>query len=136
MSKTPRISESEWEVMKVLWERSPLTANEIVEVLSKKTSWHRETIRTLINRLVQKGALTFKKEGRQYHYYPCVSEAECIHAETMSFLRRVRVSAIEPMLAAFVEEHRLSVEQITRLKQILDGKDLSAKQGKAKRRTP
>ena len=135
MPKTPKISESEWEVMKVLWERSPLTANEIVEVLTQKTSWHRETIRTLINRLVQKGALTFEKEGRQHHYHPRVSEAECTHAETQSFLRRVRVSAIEPMLAAFVEEHRLSAEQITRLKQILDGKDLSTKQGKAKKHT-
>jgi len=135
MSKTPRISESEWEVMKVLWERSPLTANEIVEILMKKTAWHRETIRTLINRLVQKGAVAFNKEGRQHHYYPHVSEAECTHAETQSFLRRVRVSAIEPMLAAFVEEHRLSAEQIARLKQILDGKDLNTKQSKAKKHT-
>jgi len=136
MTKTPRISESEWEVMKVLWERSPLTANEIVEVLTKKTPWHRETIRTLINRLVQKGAVAFKKEGRQHQYYPCAGEAECTHAETKSFLKRVRVSAIEPMLAAFVEEHRLSAEQITRLKQILDGKNLNVKQGKAKKHTP
>ena len=133
MSKTPRISEAEWEVMKVLWETSPLTANEIVEILTRKTSWHRETIRTLINRLVQKGAVAFKKEGRQHQYYPCAGEAECIHAETQSFLRRVRASAIEPMLAAFVEEHHLSLEQITRLKQILDGRDPNAKYGKAKK---
>jgi BlaI family penicillinase repressor len=133
MSKTPRISESEWEVMKALWEKSPLTANEIVEILTRKTSWHRETIRTLINRLVQKGALAFKKEGRQHQYYPCAAEVECIRAEAQFFLRRVRASAIEPMLAAFVEEHHLSTEQIARLKQILDGKDPDAKHGKAKR---
>jgi len=133
MRNTPKISESEWEVMKVLWEGSPLTANEVVEVLSKKTPWQRETIRTLINRLVQKRALSFEKKGRQYHYYPLVSEAECIQAETKLFLRRVHAGSIEPMLAAFVEERHLSAEQITRLKQILDGNDPGAKRGKPKR---
>jgi len=127
MKKVPRISEAEWEVMKVLWERSPLTANDIVEVLSKRASWQRETIRTLVNRLVQKKAVRFEKMGRQYNYYPAVAESECIKAQTRSFLRRFRASAIEPMLAALVEEERLSAEQIARLKKILDGKDLSEK---------
>lgn len=127
MQKTPRISESEWEVMTVLWERSPLTANEIVEVVSQRACWQRETIRTLINRLVQKKAVRFEKKGRQYHYYPAVAEGECIKAQTHSFLRRFRAEAIEPMLAALVEEQKLSAEQIARLKAILDGKGAGAK---------
>jgi len=131
MKKMPRISEAEWEVMKVLWERSPLTANDIVEALSKRASWQRETIRTLVNRLVQKKAVRFEKKGRQYHYYPAVVESECIKAETQSFLRRFRAGAIEPMLAALVEEERLSAEQIARLKGILDGKDASEKHRKS-----
>jgi BlaI family penicillinase repressor len=130
MKKMPRISEAEWEVMKVLWETSPLTANDIVEVLSRRVSWQRETIRTLINRLVQKKAVRFEKKGRQYHYHPAVAETECIKAETQSFLRRFRAAAIEPMLAALVEEERLSAEQIARLKEILDGKDASGKRRK------
>ena len=130
MRRTPKISEAEWEVMKVLWENSPLTANEIVETLSKQTRWQRETIRTLINRLVQKKAVAFEKEGRQHHYYPVVAEAECVKAETRSLLRRLRVSAIEPMLAALVEEQRLSAEQISRLKEILEGKDADVRHSK------
>jgi len=121
MRTMPKISEAEWEVMKALWEKSPLTANEIVETLSKRTSWQRETIRTLINRLVQKKAVGFQQEGRQYHYSPRVGEAECIKEETRSLLRRFGGTSIEPMLAAFVEERRLSPEQIERLKQILEG---------------
>src|SRR3989337_2779360 len=54
----------------------------------------KKAARSLINRLVQKGAVTFKKDGRQHQYSPCVGEAECTHAEAKSFLRRVRVSAI------------------------------------------
>ncbi len=130
MKRTPKISEAEWEVMKVLWEKSPLTANEIVEVLSKRTRWQRETIRTLINRLVQKRAVAFEKEGRQHYYYPVVAEAECVKAETRSLLHRLRAGTIEPMLAALVEEQRLSPEQIARLREILDGKDAGAKRHK------
>ena len=132
MKKMPRISDAEWEVMKVLWETSPLTANEFVETLSKRASWQRETIRTLINRLVQKKAVRFEKQGRQYRYYPAVAEGECIKAQTRSFLRRFRAGAIEPMLAALVEEEHLSAEQIARLKEILDGKDASGKRRKAR----
>jgi BlaI family penicillinase repressor len=123
MKKTPKISEAEWEVMRAVWEQSPRTANDIVEVLSKRTQWQRETIRTLINRLVQKKALGFEKDGRQYHYYPLVVQADCIKAETRSLLRRFGGSPVEPMLAALVEERQLSPEQIDRLRQILADED-------------
>ena len=119
MKKIPRISEAEWEVMKVLWKTSPRTANDIVEELTGKTQWKRETIRTLINRLVQKKALGFEKKGRQYDYFPLVTKTECILEETKSFLRRFHGGSIEPMLAAFVEEKQLSAEKIARLKRIL-----------------
>jgi BlaI family penicillinase repressor len=119
MAKTPRISEAEWEVMKVLWKTSPMTANEIVEELKGKTRWKRETIRTLINRLVQKKALSFEKKGRRYHYFPRITEAEGIRAEAESFVKRIGGGSIEPMMAAFVEEKQLSAEKIARLKRIL-----------------
>ena len=119
MAKTPRISEAEWEVMKVLWKTSPRTANEIVEELMGKTHWKRETIRTLINRLVQKKALGFEKKGRQYHYFPLLTEVKGIKAEAESFVKRIGGGSIEPMLAAFVEEKRLSAEKIESLKRIL-----------------
>ncbi|MBN1362284.1 MAG: BlaI/MecI/CopY family transcriptional regulator [Sedimentisphaerales bacterium] len=133
MKKVPRISEAEWEVMKVFWSHSPRTANDVVEVLSKQTHWKRETIRTLINRLVQKKALGFRKQGRQYDYYSLVAEADCIKAETRSLLRRFGGGPIEPMLAAFVEERQLTPEQIERLKHILDGSDPSGGLGETKR---
>jgi BlaI family penicillinase repressor len=125
MKKTPRISEAEWEVVKVLWKKSPKTANEIVKILSKKTSWKRETIRTLINRLVQKKAVGFEKKGRQYHYFPLLTEDACIREENKSFLKRVHGGSIEPMLTSFVEEEQLSSEKIARLRRILDEAEAS-----------
>ena len=132
MKKVPKISEAEWQVMKLLWKQSPLTANDIVETLSKETSWKRETIRTLINRLVGKKALDFKKQGRQYLYFPLVDESECIMEETRSFLDRVHGGSIEPMLAAFVKSEKLSPEEIARLKQILDGRETPNEKEKSK----
>ena len=135
MKKTPRISEAEWEVMQVLWKTSPMTANDIVEELTGKTPWKRETIRTLINRLVQKKAIGFEKKGRQYDYFPLVTEAQCIKDETQSFLRRFGGRSIEPMLAAFVEEKQLSAEKIARLRQILDEKAASTKRKERRKRS-
>ena len=133
MAKTPRISEAEWEVMKVLWKNSPKTANDIVEELKGKTHWKRETIRTLINRLVQKKALGFEKKGRQYHYFPKVTEAEGIKAEAESFVKRIGGGSIEPMLAAFVEDKQLSAERIARLKSILDKAGAAGEEKKTKK---
>lgn len=123
MKRTPKISEAEWEVMRILWQSGPKVTNEIVEELTARTSWKAETVRTLINRLVQKKALSFRKQGRQYQYSPRVTEAECVRAETRTFLNRFHRGSVEPMLAALVEDEQLTPAQIKRLKQILDDKD-------------
>jgi len=123
MKKIPRISESEWQVMKLLWAESPGTANKIVEELSLRTTWKPKTIKTLLNRLVKKQALGYEKKGREYHYYPLVAESECIKAESRSFLGRVYGGATKPMLAALLESDDLSPEDIQELKQILERKE-------------
>lgn len=122
MKRTPKISEAEWEVMRVLWSESPLTANKIVEKLTATTHWKATTIRTLINRLVEKNVLGYKKKGREYHYHPLVVEVDCIQAESNSFLRRVYRGALNPILSAFMENEELSPEDIEALKRILQKK--------------
>ena len=122
MRKIPKISDSEWQVMKILWEKSPVTAHYVVKSLSKNTLWSPKTIRTLLNRLVQKKALSFEKEGRQYLYYPIVQQQDCVREETRSFLQRVTGGTLQPMIAAFLEEQKLSKEDIKELKTILENK--------------
>ena len=124
MKQIPKISESEWQVMKVLWKASPLTANNVVNSLAKNTLWAPKTIKTLLNRLVQKEALRFEKKGREYLYYPNFGADECIKEETHSFLQRVTDGAIKPMLAAFLEDHNLSMEEFEELKQMLNEKEV------------
>lgn len=120
MKKIPKISDSEWQVMKVVWGKSPISTNEVVEKLTAVTHWKPKTIMTLLNRLVKKGALGFEKKGRVYHYHPQVREAECIKAESRSFLNRVHGGTLKPMLAHFLEEADLTDDEIEELKNILD----------------
>jgi BlaI family transcriptional regulator, penicillinase repressor len=122
MKRTPRISESEWQVMRVLWGKSPATANDVVEALGASTSWKPKTIKTLLNRLVKKRALGFRQVGREYQYFPLVAEADCRKEESRSFLGRVYGGALKPMLASFLEDHDLSAEEIAELKRLLDEK--------------
>ena len=121
MIETPNISDAEWEVMKICWLKSaPYTANEIVKALEQLTDWKPNTIKTLIGRLVKKGALGFKEEGRVYLYYSLVTEKECIKAESKSFLTRVFGGALKPMLVSFLQEEKLSQDDIEELKQLLE----------------
>ena len=118
----PKISDAEWRVMKVVWSRSEATTAEVIEDLSGSTSWKPKTIMTMLRRLTDKGALSFKRDGRAFIYYPLVTEAACRKAESRSFLRRVSSGSLTPILASFVEEVDLSDQEITELKQLLDKK--------------
>jgi BlaI family penicillinase repressor len=120
MEKRPRISEAEWKVMKVLWARSPMSANDVIETLRPTTTWKPKTIKTLIDRLVRKKILGYRKAGRAYLYYPLVDEKETLKAETRSFLKRVYGGALKPLLATFLEDEKLSPEEIVELKRMLD----------------
>ena len=122
MKRPPRISESEWLVMRVLWSKGVSTANEVVQELAGKTKWKPRTVKTLITRLMKKGAVSFEKEGRRYKYYAAVSEAECVSMERRSFVRRVYGGTMRPMLAAFLEDAELSAEDISELKNVLEQK--------------
>ncbi len=122
MDRPPRISEAEWQVMRVLWARSPATAGEVIAALKGVCDWSDKTVRTLLTRLVAKKALAYRQSGRAYLYYPLVDEKQCVRAESRSFLQRVYGGALVPMLAAFIEDVDLSPEQIADLKRLLDEK--------------
>lgn len=104
MSKIPRISRAEWQVMQVLWAKTHCTAGEIVDHLTPRTKWNPKTIRTLLGRLVKKEAAGLKADKRPYCYYPLVREEDCVQAESRSFLQRVHGGSINMMLAHFVKQ--------------------------------
>lgn len=123
MTSIPRISEAEWEVMKVLWAESPAAAKEVIERLEVQTSWSPKTVRTLLSRLVQKQVLTFREEGKTYLYSPLLSEEQCLRVERQSFLNKMYGGALKPMLTHFLSEQKLSRQEIDELKALLDQKE-------------
>jgi BlaI family penicillinase repressor len=120
MRKVPRISETEWEVMKVVWADAPCTAGHVIDSLNRRDpSWHPKTVKAFLSRLVRKGALVFEKEGRAYLYRARVKEKDCVDAVSESFLERVFGGSLRPMLAHFVEQKKLSDEEIRELRRVL-----------------
>jgi BlaI family penicillinase repressor len=120
MDQIPQISDAEWQVMKVIWAKAPVTANEVIRELEAETQWKPKTIKTLLGRLVKKNAVSYKTENRTYIYYPTVTEEECIKLETQSFVKRVYDGSINLLLTSFIKEQKLTREEIEELKQILD----------------
>lgn len=122
MPKLPQISDSEWEVMKVFWESSPRTASEVVDALAESTGWHPKTIKTLLSRLVKKGALRYREEGNRYFYRPAFPRDVLVQQESKSFVERVFSGHATPMLVHFVEHMKLSDEDLEELRAVLERK--------------
>jgi len=124
MQDVPRISDAEWEVMKLVWASpSPIGAAEMIEALGEKTGWKPKTIKSLISRLLKKQALHYEQDGRAYRYYALITEAESVRAESQSFLARVFGGSLTPMLAHFMEDKQLTTQEIEELKRILEKKE-------------
>lgn len=133
MKQVLRISDTEWELMRVLWAEQPLTAAEIITRLAARDpTWHPKTARTLLARLVQKKALDYEPRGRAFAYSPLVSEADCVAAASESFLARVFGGSLRPMLTHLVESEKLTPRDLDELRVLLDKK--SADQRKPPRR--
>jgi len=123
LKEIPKISNAEWEVMKVLWEKkSPTTSAEIIEILKQNIKWSPKTIHTLISRLVAKKAIGIVEGSSPYLYYPLISEEECRRKETKSFLKRVYNNSLSLLIANFIKELELSSQEIDELKSILEEK--------------
>jgi BlaI family transcriptional regulator, penicillinase repressor len=121
--KPVKISDSEWQVMNVVWARAPISASDIVEALASQKGWHSRTIRTLLDRLVRKGALKATPEGKRYLYEARVAMADSVRQESQSFLKRVFGGEPAAMLLHLVGEAKLSREEIRKLKSILSEKE-------------
>ncbi|KEZ46994.1 MULTISPECIES: penicillinase repressor BlaI [Metabacillus] len=118
----PSISESEWEIMNVLWDKAPRTASDIISSLQESSNWKPKTIRTLLDRLVQKDVVGVNKNLRVYTFYPLYTQEECQRAETESFINRIYGGTLKSMLVQFIQEDTLSDDDINELRFMLNKK--------------
>ncbi|MDR1009580.1 MAG: BlaI/MecI/CopY family transcriptional regulator [Opitutaceae bacterium] len=120
MKTPPRISESEWDVMKIIWRDGPCQAQVVIDALSGPNEWSPSTVKTLLNRLLRKGALTHAKTGKSYVYAAAFSETQCRADAAESFVGRVFDGALSPLLAHFAgSRKKLRKEDIAELENLL-----------------
>ncbi len=122
MKMDSNISGAEWEVMKIIWKKSPVSAHDVVKGLESEHRWSVSTIKTLLNRLLKKEVLSYQKIGRQFFYEPRISGEKCRQLESESFLERVFDGALPPMVAHFVEHQKLSENELAELERIIKQK--------------
>lgn len=122
MSAPPRISDAEWLVMEAVWEQSPASAGEIASIVGPPNDWSEATVKTMLARLVKKGALRFEQEGKRYLYSPAVPRESCLREEARDFRERMFGGQTSPLLAWFVKESPLSEDEIEELRALLDQK--------------
>lgn len=116
---TVSISDAEWQVMTVVWEHQPLTAQDILGHLKPLIDWAPGTVKSMLHRLVQKEVLAYDRDGNRYVYRARVPRESCIEQASASFLDRVFAGRSLPLLAHFLQHSRLTPAEIAQLRKIL-----------------
>ena len=121
-----RISTAESLVMEALWRKSPLSAEDISAEVGPEQGWADKTVRTLINRLLTKGAVSAARDGRRYLYSPAVERADYVQSESRGLVDRLFDGKLAPLVSHFAETKQLSAEDVAELKRLIaeldDGK--------------
>lgn len=120
------ISDAESQIMRALWERHPLTADDILAALPAEEGWQLGTVKTLLNRMLNKGALRAERDGRRYLYEPLVAREDWEQGESLSLLDRVFGGRLSPLVAHFSAQRRLSREDAEALRRLLQEHDDAA----------
>ena len=121
MEEGPKISDAEWEVMKVVWDHAPMTATEVLELLPHD-QWKQKTVNTFLARLETKGVISSTREGRANVYSVILSESECRRTEGSHFLSKVFRGKVAPMMLHFIENEELTDKELDELRMILEQK--------------
>lgn len=124
------LSETEWTVMKALWDRSPLTLGEIYSAVNRERGWTRATVYVMLKRLIAKGAVGTSEEGRVTEYRALIGRPDAAADETLSLIERVYDGSVGMLFASLTERKPLSVQEIDELQKILDNAKSRESKGK------
>jgi len=117
-----RVSESEQIVMEILWQESPLSSGDVVQRLHAQ-GWNEKTVKTFLNRLVKKQVVSYTRDGRRYLYSPSIARDEVLSEESSGFLDRVFNGDMKELLATFVQNKKLSTDELEYLRNLLESED-------------
>lgn len=115
-----RISAAESQVMEALWRASPMTADQITAEVAEGQAWTEATVKSLLNRLLTKGAIAADRDGRRYLYRPLTARSDYVHAESRGLVDRLFEGRLAPLVAHFSARETLSQEDIAELKRLIE----------------
>lgn len=114
-----RISDAEHAVMEVLWDDSPLTAQDVAERVDPERGWSTNTVKTLLGRLLAKNAITHEEDGRRYLYRPAVERGDYVAGESRRLIDRLFGGKLTPLVAHLAERDELSAQDIAEIESLL-----------------
>ena len=117
--KPVSISAAESVVMEVFWARGALASEDVVAALERHGKWQESTVKTLLNRLLKKGALRARKDTRRYIYSPALTRDEWLSSESHGFLDRLFGGRVAPLVSYFSQHKQLSKKDIEDLKRLI-----------------
>ena len=120
MQDFPTISEAESVVMEVLWRTSPIPTEDVVAALRSRQSWQEPTIKTLLNRLLKKGAVSAERDGRRYLYSPVLQREQWLSSESEVLLDRLFGGRVAPLVAHFSKQRKLTKKDLGELKRLIE----------------
>ena len=115
-----RLTDSEWKIADCLWENESMTITELTRELDPETGWSKNTIITLLKRMVDKGAVTFIQDDRVKRFCPAVDRAEVELEETTTFLDKVYKGNVGLMISNLIGSKQLTDEQLEELRRIIE----------------
>ncbi|WP_339825711.1 BlaI/MecI/CopY family transcriptional regulator [uncultured Arenimonas sp.] len=118
-----QISDAESVVMQALWQSSPLAAEDVFAAVAAGQGWQEATVKTLLNRLLKKGAISAERDGRRFLYSPVLEREQWQRQESESLVDRLFGGRVAPMVAHFTESGRLSKKDLAELRKLLEDID-------------
>lgn len=116
-----KISEAELVVMEALWERAPLTANDVADRVATDRDWSVQTVKTLLSRLMAKDVIAADQDGRRFLYRPMVVRDDYVASESGRLVNRLFGGRVSPLVAQLASQDQLSAQDIAELEAILKG---------------
>lgn len=118
-----QISDAESVVLQLLWKRQPLTADEVYAAIGERQGWQGATVKTLLNRLLKKGAISAERQGRRFLYSPVLTKADWLEKESDSLVERLFGGRVAPLVAHFSQRNRLTKKDIAELRKLVQELD-------------
>ncbi|CBL51454.1 CopY/TcrY family copper transport repressor [Lactobacillus crispatus] len=124
--KESTISDSEWEIMRIIWTIEPVSSTKIIQELQAKKDWSESTIKTLLRRLVNKNLLNTTKEGRHFVYSAKVNQAQVMTEAAQELLDRMCNMHKGEVILQLLADSPISKNDLAKMKQIIDQKEKTA----------